>query len=455
MMETVEDLKATIQQREDELRTAAASKKLVDAQLATANKLIKEDKELTKRNIQKLKTLLSRAPECTGENRAELRNFIESVDGAKKYSGATDQDLIPELIALLKCPLKSGVDGFIQSQESCTWESIKEFIQTTYLAIDEQHFLQRAVDMSKQTITEDIRTFALRFAERVRKAYSEEELQAEYLQRDLVKKFITGIDNANIRQEIWKTDPKKLHDAITQAVAQARAFDLAHPESMGIGLYATNREEAMDTSITKLVQNKQPEQTSSVNIPAKINSNNKSPSRHRSAERSRSTPPRRAPSQLRPSGYNKENIQPRAHYTPPPSQRWDWQRQRGPSPAPADRRARPQWSPAARRSPSPWSRGHAPSNTVKFADETRHGQMSNFRNREQPKLCYYCQKPNHTKNVCRTRRYDLNLCLNCGLPGHQMKSCKQNNTNTSQNNQRGRSNNMSRRNYVTSNRAGT
>ena len=136
--------------------------------------------------------------------------------------------------------------------------------------------------------------------------------------------------------------------------------------------------------------------------------------------------------------FNKENIAPRAARASTP--RRDWQQRARPAPAHAAPRA--SWSPAPaqapRRSPSPWNPRRAPMHTVKFADEARRGQMSNSNNREQNKLCYYCNKPNHTKNMCRQRRFDLKLCLACGMAGHQIKNCNQNNARSGQTPQQGR-----------------
>ena len=108
-------------------------------ELQEAYKKIKEelaaDKEVQKMTRDRLKTLLQRTPTCSGNNRIELRSFIESFDAAKLYSNATDTEIIPQLISLCVDPLRSAIDQFIKefSTPAVTWEDIRTFIIEKYL----------------------------------------------------------------------------------------------------------------------------------------------------------------------------------------------------------------------------------------------------------------------------------------------------------------------------------
>ena len=189
----------------------------------------------------------------------------------------------------------------------------------------------------------------------------------------------------------------------------------------------------MDTSSIHQTDSRPAQRSSSANKEFDAHSARTSPVRHQRTERARSTPSPHQPadqyfsdssqSSRTPSPYisTQHRVPSQAAY-PAGGSRSAW------SPAPARR---------APRSPSPWTGRRAPQNTpaggrqnfinaVTFGGEQPRNQMSNYSNRDpnrQPKICNYCNKIGHIRRDCKSRRFDLNLCLTCGASGHQARSC--------------------------------
>ena len=233
---------ATPEQLEAALKTAEET-------IAQQKKLIDEDKSIMKSKKDRLSILLQRTPTCSGSCRVELRQFIEIIDTARRYSEASDAEVIPQVMSLVTDPLRSAIDSHVRDKVKIEWPDIKEFIVKQFLDSDEADFLQKLIDATKQTFTEDVRSYCLRFSERVRRAYTAQELDQKYLQKDLIRKFIGGIESQSIRQELWKEDPTDLTTTVNKACTLAKAFEMAAPSlATGVGSYATSNEERMDIS---------------------------------------------------------------------------------------------------------------------------------------------------------------------------------------------------------------
>ena len=128
-------------------------------------KLIDEDKDIAKNRRDRLKVLLQRTETCSGSCRVQLRQFIEIIDTARRYSQATDAEVIPQVMSLVTDPLRSGIDSHIRDKPNVDWQEVRAFIVKQYLEQDESHYLLQLVDSTKQTYTEDVRAYCLRFLE--------------------------------------------------------------------------------------------------------------------------------------------------------------------------------------------------------------------------------------------------------------------------------------------------
>ena len=390
--------------------------------LQAAQEELNQDKNVQKKRCDRLKVLLQRTPTCSGSCRVELRSFIEAVDAAKRYSDAGDAEVLPQLISLCTDPLRSSIDQFIRENAAATWDEIKTYIIKQFLESDESSYLTKLVDNTRQAFTEDIRAYALRFTERVRRAYKPDELKIQFLQKDLTKRFIQGIESQQLRQELWKGEPTDLGETASLACKLARAFELAAPSTFpGVGGYSTNQEEEMDISAaSSVLPDKEFEQALKRNVSFKPQSAPHPRPRARSESTERgATRPFHQPQ--RTSSFD-QHQRARSFDQPQRTSSFD-QHQRARSfeqpqrqPPPIRGRASTRGARGATRGATRGARGPPMATTSRiYAAQPSTSQIS----------CHYCGIIGHKIRDCRKKRMDDGVCVLCAKPGHFARNCNQ------------------------------
>ena len=97
-------------------------------QVLQQKKIIDADKEVAKTRRDRLRVLLQRTETCSGSCRVQLRQFIEVIDTARRYSEATDAEVIPQVMSLVTDPLRSGIYSHIRDKPNIDWPTIRAFI---------------------------------------------------------------------------------------------------------------------------------------------------------------------------------------------------------------------------------------------------------------------------------------------------------------------------------------
>ena len=182
-----------------------------------------------------------------GTSREALRRWIDGVDHAKEWCAASDKDILEMIGALLGGALATHTIAFKKQKdkdaEDLTWKDLKAEIRTHFLDNDEEEFLRATVDRTRQQAYEDTRAYAQRFLEAVRKAYTTADLAVALTQDRLIRQFISGISDTEVRKYIHLEKPKTLQEAATLSFTASRALSLAevpasnsrHEEPMEIG----------------------------------------------------------------------------------------------------------------------------------------------------------------------------------------------------------------------------
>ena len=179
-----------------------------------------------------------------GTNRDQLRSWLENVDHAMDWTGASDKEGLEMIGYLMSGSLAIYVRSHLrQNPEEQTWPKVRAAISKAYLEEDE--FLRERVERTYQRPFEDTREFGQRFQEVVRKAYSTSELAVPLVRDRVVKLFIKGIQDADVHMQVHLTKPATLADAVSSANTTARARSLAEIPS-------TRQEKPMEVGAFKV-----------------------------------------------------------------------------------------------------------------------------------------------------------------------------------------------------------
>ena len=165
---------------------------------------------------------------CDGSVREHLREWLDAVSAAKRWTNSPDT-LIVEMVGYLsKGSLRTSIADFVESQvNGATWDQVKAHITTVFLAEDEVEHQRGNIEGLRQQPYQDSREYGLKFMAAVQKAYSQAELQVPLVMERLVKLFIGGLRDRDVRTQVHLARPANLTNAITRANDVARAVSMA------------------------------------------------------------------------------------------------------------------------------------------------------------------------------------------------------------------------------------
>lgn len=200
---------------------------------------------------------------CDASNKEELRTWISGVSRAKTNSKAPDR-LVLELCGVLA----DGIFGdwlvdFVNrlAPHEATWDVVKRTIVENYLDAQEMSLLRDRVRVMRQKPSEDCRQYGTRFASAVSKAYTVGDFN-EVLTEELIKVFIHGLKNKDVRRGVSRTKPTTLQDAFQAAADEDRAETFARGEKneeepMEIGAAYSTRDKLIEKKDKEIEELKQ------------------------------------------------------------------------------------------------------------------------------------------------------------------------------------------------------
>ena len=179
-----------------------------------------------------------------GTSRDGVRTWVEAIDNAKTWTGASD-GLILDMVGYLAQGalanlILTHLEGAGQAQR--TWDSVKAAITSGILSEDEAEWLRKRVSTMTQRPYEDSREYGRRFQEAVRKAYSQQELNMQVVRETVVGQFVNGLRDRSVRTQVYLSRPQDLVRAVDLANQAARAVSLAE------GMDPHRQEEPMEVA---------------------------------------------------------------------------------------------------------------------------------------------------------------------------------------------------------------
>ena len=116
---------------------------------------------------------------CEGQNREELRRWIENLDHAHDWTQPNDPLFLQMAASLAQGTLAKQLTFFKnevgETSDEFTCENLKVSLRRCFLEENEGEYLRRQVAIIAQCPYEDSREFSRRFIDAMRKAYTSEE----------------------------------------------------------------------------------------------------------------------------------------------------------------------------------------------------------------------------------------------------------------------------------------
>ena len=178
---------------------------------------------------QRLQQHAKRVGTTDGSNKELLREWIRGIDHASTYTAA-GQHLVLEMVGYLTTgSLASFVQHTVTTLDAAqrTWPVVRDRIRTNYLGEEESEILREKVDALKQSPFEDVRDYARRFRESINSAYDDNQLAPGLILTSLIKNFVNGLVDKQLRSHVFLQRPDTIDNAITHATQGARALGLA------------------------------------------------------------------------------------------------------------------------------------------------------------------------------------------------------------------------------------
>ena len=120
---------------------------------------------------------------------------------------------------------------------------------------EEEQQLRAVIGEIYQLPYEDAKAYGRKFQLAAQRAYTQADLDHNLVQEQLVRMFVTGLRDEQIRHDVFTTRPANLAAAITRASAAAHTLALSGVPSKG-----ERREEPMDVGALPLPPLKQPQE---------------------------------------------------------------------------------------------------------------------------------------------------------------------------------------------------
>ena len=170
---------------------------------------------------------------CDGDNMDELRKWIANIDATIPcISGLTDEDVISMATTLMRGSLKIHVAKLLQgaadAQTPLTWEGLKKEVQKEFLESNEEALLREIFHKLVQYDHENTQAYTRRFKEALRYAYSATDQAYGVVKQELVKKYINGLRDVNIKLQVNRAAPDDLEKAYAAVVKEERARQVTY-----------------------------------------------------------------------------------------------------------------------------------------------------------------------------------------------------------------------------------
>ena len=181
---------------------------MADAQQQLINAQHQRNAQRQEENLRKKLEQHGRYIEsCDGSERDQLREWMEAVSAAQRWTQAGD-NLVLEMIGYLsKGPLRNSISDLIerrgqaQPPQPVTWVVVREHIIEAFLDEDEPEHRRHKVDLLKQLPYQDSREYGIKYISSVQKAYTIQELAVPLVMERLVRNFIGGLRDREVRAQ--------------------------------------------------------------------------------------------------------------------------------------------------------------------------------------------------------------------------------------------------------------
>ena len=167
---------------------------------------------------------------CDGSVREQLREWLDAISAAQRWTGTGDNLVIEMVGYLSKGSLRTSIADYVDQQgqvvrgNGATWAGVRNHITANFLDEDEAEHMRRKADSVKQAPYQDSREYGLKYTNAINKAYTQAQLAVPLVLERVIDNFINGLRDKEVRTQVHLARPNTLQAAVTRANDVARAL---------------------------------------------------------------------------------------------------------------------------------------------------------------------------------------------------------------------------------------
>ena len=160
---------------------------------------------------------------CDGSNKPEIRALLDSFEALRQWTTIPEPVCITALGYLTKDMLRDSLLTFLQNNAQVGWNQVRTHIENTFLENNEPDYQRRELEKIQQGTYEDAREYSQHYKKALARAYTPVQLQDPVHLGRVVRCYIRGLYNGDIREKVYDSTPATLEEAMQNAHTYAHS----------------------------------------------------------------------------------------------------------------------------------------------------------------------------------------------------------------------------------------
>ena len=158
-----------------------------------------------------------------GEGSDKFQLWLQDLERTLTQLGGDDARARVLVLQTLSGPAAEFANREIRKNGNITWKKLKEKLTARYSDMSDLAFAKHKLRRMVQGKSESVQNFYERLLTVAKSAYTEEKLQEEYIQLEMVEHFLDGLTDDGMVRRLIRLKPKTLDDALQKATDEQQA----------------------------------------------------------------------------------------------------------------------------------------------------------------------------------------------------------------------------------------
>ena len=152
-----------------------------------------------------------------GEGSDKFQLWLQDLERALTQLGGDDARARVLVLQTLSGPAAEFANREIKKNGNITWKKLREKLTARFSDMSDLAFAKQKLRRMVQDKAESVQNFYERLLTVAKSAYTEEKLQEEYIQLEMVEHFLDGLTDDGMVRRLIRLKPKTLDDALQKA----------------------------------------------------------------------------------------------------------------------------------------------------------------------------------------------------------------------------------------------